>query len=982
MIRKRLAVVLTLLAFVVTCSPLAWAGEKKPKPVEVEIKDGKIEIKPPKDEPAKPDDKKEPDKPKPKPTLPAAREAVEKGEYDDGLKIIAAYLAKASPKGAQMATALRVRVYLDTGKYAEAVADAAKLVEKAPKDASLLALHAETLITTGKYEDATKQLAAAQKADPNHLNARVLGLVLADMTGNAAAKEEQVSFFFSLYNEDKAKTAEALTAVARAVQDEDAHGAWQAYQEAQQKDPNYRESYIEAGFLCVEKYAWPLARENFEKLLKANPNHAVAHAGMAAILLANSKYDGALKSIDAALKTNPNLPLALHLKASVYAAEQRRKESLAAIQAALKVNPRNPHSLALLAAHHEATINPTERDKAIAQVLKTHPRYAQLYTTLALTCERLRRAPSAIAWARKAIKLRPRFWHGYYVTGMNLIRSGEEKEGYQLLEQAFQLNPFNIWAANTLTVLDRDFKKKEFVYHQTPHFFVKLDKSEDKVLWPYLEMMLEPMYERLTKKYGYEPQGPAMTLGKVLVLLYPKHAEFSARTTGLPGLSALGACLGQVITMPSPAYARQRPGGAFNWKKVLIHEFAHVVTLQKTDYRIPRWLTEGISVWEEDDTRVNWDEILVYGVDNDKLLPLEDFNRGFTRPKFAQQVPLSYYQAFLITRHFSDTYGDEALLKMLDLFREGKDTEAALPAALGKPLKELNAETLAVVRDYAKPIRRTTRVSKKELGELEEKVKKEAKNADLWVKVAIGRLQAGKPKEARKAAEQAVKLDPKFARAHGVLGFIAKNVDKNNDEAIKHYRAAKKADPDYFPARLALGLLTRADLSDEAIVELEAARKLAPRFIQKGQNPYKLLAQLYQDEGELDKAVAVLRDLCTLDSNDVEARLKLAEVFTEQEKHADAAAACLESVFINPFDITIHLNAAAAYEKANDPTQAAREFGVAVALEPKNLKSLVGWARTLAASDQPAACRNALAAIRAIDPDNDHAADIEKTLKK
>ena len=165
---------------------------------------------------------------------------------------------------------------------------------------------------------------------------------------------------------------------------------------------------------------------------------------------------------------------------------------------------------------------------------------------------------SAIAWGRKAVKLRPKYWHGYYLTGMNLIRAGEEKEGYELLERAFQLNPFNIWAANTLTVLDRDFKKKEFVYHQTAHFFVKLDKREDKILWPYLELLLEPMYERLTKKYRSEPTGPMLTAGKTLVLLYPKHSEFSARTTGLPGLSALGACLGQVITMPSPAFAGQR----------------------------------------------------------------------------------------------------------------------------------------------------------------------------------------------------------------------------------------------------------------------------------------------------------------------------------------------------------------------------------------------------------------------------------------
>ncbi|MFW6162104.1 MAG: tetratricopeptide repeat protein [Planctomycetota bacterium] len=959
-----------VLALALATAPTALlAGEgNRPRPVQVEVKaEGK---------------EAEPEKPKPKPSLPAAREAITEGEYAQGLEMLDALLPEASPKAAAMIRALRARAYLETGKYQEAMAEAREAAKLAPKDPAPLCLLAEGLIITGEYDEAKQQLAGARQLDPEHLEARVLSLELAEITGDARAREEQVGYFFQLYNQGKASDAPGLTAVARAVQDEDPHGAWRAYQEAQQKDADYRPTYLEAGFLCLEKYAWQYARENFAKVLTANRHHAVAHAGLGAAYLANSKYDKALECIDAALKTNPKLPLALHLKASLYAAEQKPEKSFAAIQAALRVNPRNPRTLALAAAHFEAAVQPAARDEAIEQALAINPRYADVYTELALACQRLRRSPSAIAWARKAIKLRPRYWHGYYLAGMNLIRSGEEREGCQLLERAFQLNPFNIWAANTLTVLDRDFKKKEFVYHQTPHFFVKLDQREDKVLWPYLERLLEPMWDRLTTKYDFEPTGPESTEGKVLVLLYPKHSEFSARTTGLPGLSALGACLGQVITMPSPAFARQRPKGAFNWRQVLVHEFAHVVTLQKTDYHIPRWLTEGISVWEEHDTRVKWDQILAYGVDEKKLLPLEDFNRGFTRPKFPQQIALSYYQAFLITRHFDQAYGRDALLKMLDLFKQGKQTDEVLPVATGKPIDQLNDEALACVTDYAETIRRATRVNPKELEELEEKLKKNDQDPELWTEVAIGRLQARKPKEAKAAAEKAAELDPTLARAHGLLGFIAHAVDKDDDAAIRHYETAKQADPKYFPARLYLGLLTRGDDPEGAIGELEAARKLAPRYIEKGRNPYTLLADLYAREGETARAIAVLRELCQLDSNDDAARVRLAELLAEQGKHAEAADAYLDSIYINPFDLEVHLSAARACERADDPAQAAREYGVAAALEPKDMKALVGWAHTLAASGQPDACRQALAAIRALDPDNETATEIEKSLEK
>jgi len=395
-----------------------------------------------------------PKKEKPKPTLDGARTAIAKGDYAGGLEAIEAFLPKAKPDVAHSARLLRLQALLETGEYQKAIDEAAALADKAPRDPDVLTALAEGLIVTGQYDDARARLGAALRARPEHLRTRVLTLELAQITGDRQAMAQQVSYFFDLYAKGKAKTAEALTATARAVQDEDAqdedaHGAWRAYQEAQQADKSYVPAYIEAGFLCLEKYAWSFARDNFTKVLKANPQHAVAHAGLAAVLLANSRYGQALHEIQAALKTNSRLPLALHLKASLFAAEQKHDASLAAIQAALKVNSRNPRTLSLLAAHHEAVVNATEREKAIQQVLAINPRFADVYIELCLASQRLRRAPAAIAWARKAIELRPGYWHGYHLAGMNLIRSGEEKEGYQLLERAFQLNRFNIWASST-----------------------------------------------------------------------------------------------------------------------------------------------------------------------------------------------------------------------------------------------------------------------------------------------------------------------------------------------------------------------------------------------------------------------------------------------------------------------------------------------------------------------------------------------------
>ena len=58
----------------------------------------------------------------------------------------------------------------------------------------------------------------------------------------------------------------------------------------------------------------------------------------------------------------------------------------------------------------------------------------------------------------------------------------------------------------------------------------------------------------------------------------------------------MGVCFGNLVTMNSPAGAGAAP---VSWRSVLWHEYTHVVTLGMTRNRMPRWLSEGISVYEE-----------------------------------------------------------------------------------------------------------------------------------------------------------------------------------------------------------------------------------------------------------------------------------------------------------------------------------------------------------------------------------------------
>ena len=104
--------------------------------------------------------------------------------------------------------------------------------------------------------------------------------------------------------------------------------------------------------------------------------------------------------------------------------------------------------------------------------------------------------------------------------------------------------------------------------------------------------------DALSKRWEFTPKGP------ILIEMFPQHDDFAVRTLGLPGMiGALGACFGRVVTLDSP---KARPPGEFNWGETLWHEMAHVITLQLSSNRMPRWLSEGISVFEEKRARPEW----------------------------------------------------------------------------------------------------------------------------------------------------------------------------------------------------------------------------------------------------------------------------------------------------------------------------------------------------------------------------------------
>jgi hypothetical protein len=154
----------------------------------------------------------------------------------------------------------------------------------------------------------------------------------------------------------------------------------------------------------------------------------------------------------------------------------------------------------------------------------------------------------------------------------------------------------------------------------------------------------------LSKQWDFKPTGP------ILIEMFPKHDDFAVRIMGLPGMiGALGVCFGTVVALDSP---KARPPGEFSWQETLLHELTHVITLQMSNNRVPRWLTEGISVWQERNARPDWGREthvpFAQALEQDKILKLKDLNEGFQDPKM---IVLAYYEASLVVDHLMKTHG-------------------------------------------------------------------------------------------------------------------------------------------------------------------------------------------------------------------------------------------------------------------------------------------------------------------------------------
>jgi tetratricopeptide (TPR) repeat protein len=313
---------------------------------------------------------------------------------------------------------------------------------------------------------------------------------------------------------------------------------------------------------------------------------------------------------------------------------------------------------------------------------------------------------------------------------------------------------------------------------------------------------------------------------------------------------------------------------------------AHVFTLSITQNRVPRWLSEGISVFEE------WRTGPTPGVEMPpryldafaagRFLPIAHLDEGFIRPSYEGQMQVSYVQAGLTCLYIEQRWGFPKLVTLLREFTRDVRIEAALQVAFGVTAADFDAGFNAFVKQ-------------------------------------------------RFAAYLA---DPKKLRSL-LQSAEAGLSQKNPSVAIRDAQAAIDLLPEFTASDNAYVLLVAAELDagdkPAAIRALQAWRKAG------GWEPTGLrkLAALLQEGGRLAEATEVREAINYSDPLAVADHALLGDLLLDQKRAADALREFTVLLALDTQDpATAHLGVARAESLAGDRALARRHVLQALEIAP------------------------------------------------
>jgi len=804
--------------------------------------------------------------------LPKVRDLFNRGRFD-----IVIQICEYAQKRGQPSWEWRVMHHESlaaVGRYEEAHEEAKKTAERFREElGALLRLHA-FFRETGHKEEAAARLAdlnAAAKVVPKK-ERTTLDLV---HLGEAAL----------VLGADPAKVMEQYFGPAKAVKPK-----------GREVPSGLLEAHLASGRLAFAKEDLKRAAEEYGAALKLVPDDPVALFGMARSLFPSDREAGSTY-LEKTLAEAEMHPGALLLKAESAINFEQYGAAHSLLDLVETVNPRHPESHAYRAVlaeleRNDATAFQRERETALS-VWKENPEIDHLIGRV--LSRKYRYAEGAEA-QRRALAFDPGFLPAQLQLALDCLRLGRIDEAWPLAEAVAKADPYNILAYN-LGILKAEMES--FATVRNADFIVRLPPDEAEIYGDRVLELLGEAKRTLGEKYGLELTEPT------LVEFYPDQQDFAIRSFGsLGGAGLLGVCFGSVVTMNSPGSITAAKS---NWEATLWHEYCHVVTLTATRNRMPRWLSEGISVYEEQQRDPRWGQTMTPDyrrmiLDDHALTPVRDMSQAFFQAKDSRQVMFAYYQSMLVVGHIVERYGADALRAILTDLAGGTLVNDAI-ARHTVPMDEFEAGFAAAA---------TT-----------------------------------------------------LAAAYGPgVDWTKPTPEQLNPRNLLAVSAFVKQHPANFEARQTLTLrLLEAKNWDAAVESADALVALLPEFTGSG-NGYSLKAMALRGKEDFAGESAVLAILAERSAEALQAYLRLIDLDFEKGAWDQVIANAARSLAINPMKERIHYCRGCAHEARSERDLAVQDFERALRLGPPNPSEVrFRLARLLATDRKEEARRHLLDAL-------------------
>ena len=609
-------------------------------------------------------------------------------------------------------------------------------------------------------------------------------------------------------------------------------------------DPNCMDAYLAAGDLALAKQDYKLAADQFRDALKRFGKDPDVHFGLARAFYESDRKQ-MIQSLDAALYINPNHVPSLLLLAEHQIDCEEYAGAAELLDKAISVNPWNPDAWAyrVVLAHlaNDSQAVKSCREKAL-KFWPTNPRVDYL---IGRKLSQKYRFAEGAAYQRQALKFDPKYLPAKIQLAQDLLRLGTEQEGWKLADEVHAGDAYNIEAYNLSNLHDHLSK---FATLRADGFVVRMDKHEADVYGDMVIDLLQKARTKLCEKYETQLDKP------VVVELFDNQQDFAVRTFGMPGGDGyLGVCFGDVITANSPNL--QRPT---SFKAMLWHEFCHVVTLNLTKNKMPRWLSEGMSVYEESQHDPTWGQqmnpeyrgMILGG----KLTPISKLSGAFLSPPTPSHLQFAYYESALVVEFIVKQYGLDSLKAILTDLAQGGQINNAISTYVA-PMKDIEeefekfarkrAESLAPQVDFEQPekgqVDPTDRVA------LAEWLKEHPNNFWALTQYAKALLANRQWAEAKKPLEKLIKLYPQYSgedNAYLLLAEAHRQLDETQAEQdVLGKLAMISSDAAYAYSRL---------------IEIAAEKEDWQQVIKYGDKSmavYPMLAQLHWQLGRANEAL-------------------------------------------------------------------------------------------------------------------------------